>query len=371
MRSREIGQRFRLWAWRHYVDLEAREPRLRYLFWEATLACNLACRHCGSDCHRSRDTSLELTTVEAVEMFRQVKRDFGSQGVFVAVTGGEPLVRADLFGVMAEVHQLGFPWGMVTNGWHADDAAVENCRRTGMKTIVISLDGASAASHDWLRGPGSFDRAVAAIDRFRNAGFLSTLQVTTTVHRRNLDELDAMFAWMQTHGVRDWRVLSVFPNGRARRQDDLLLEPSELRRLLDFVRAKRSRSQPLRVSYGDEGFLGPEYERRVRDFYFACLAGVRIASVLADGGIGGCPNVPRSLVQGNIRTDRLKDVWEGRFQPFRDRSWMRRAADCAACAQFPQCRGNSMHLWDTELGGPKMCHHHMLACEKPAGRQPC
>jgi radical SAM protein with 4Fe4S-binding SPASM domain len=272
---------------------------------------------------------------------------------------------------MAEVHHLGFSWGMVTNGWHVDAAAVKNCHRTGMNTIVISLDGASAASHDWLRGPGSFDRAVAAIDRFRNAGFLSTLQVTTTFHRRNLEELDAMFAWMQTHGVRDWRVLSVFPNGRARDQDDFLLEPNELRRLLDFVRAKRSRSQPVRVSYGDEGFLGPEYERRVRDFYFACLAGIRIASVLADGGIGGCPNVPRSLVQGNIRTDRLKDVWEGRFQPFRDRSWMRHAVNCAACTQFPQCKGNSMHLWDTGLGGPKMCHYQMLACEKPAGRQPC
>jgi radical SAM protein with 4Fe4S-binding SPASM domain len=240
---------------------------------------------------------------------------------------------------------------------------VKNCRRTGTKTIVISLDGASAASHDWLRGPGSFDRAVAAIGRFRDAGFLSTLQVTTTIHRRNLGELDAMFAWMQAHRVPDWRVVSVFPNGRARHQDDFLLKPNELRRVLDFVRAKRSRPQPLRVSYGDEGFLGPEHERRVRDFDYACLAGIRIASVLADGGIGGCPNVPRSLVQGNIRTDRLQDVWNQRFQVFRDRSWMRHAAGCETCPTFPVCKGNSLHLWDPDLGRPKMCHYRMLAGE--------
>ncbi len=349
------------------VEPDALAPCLTYLFWEATLGCNLACRHCGSDCHRSHDTSLELTTSEAVEMFRQVKRDFGSRDVFVAVTGGEPLVRRDLFEVMAEVCRLGFRWGMVTNGWHADADAVENCRRTGMSTIAISLDGASAASHDWLRGPGSFDRAASAIDGFRDAGFLSALQVTTTIHRRNLRELDAMFTWIQARGIRDWRVLSVFPNGRARGQDDFLLEPSDLRRLLDFVLARRSRPQALRVSYGDEGFLGPEYERRVRDSPFACLAGIRIAAVLADGGIGACPNVPRSLVQGNIRTDGLKDVWERRFQAFRNRSWMRCAARCEACEVFPACKGNSLHLWDDERGAPKMCHYQMLSvAEAPA-----
>jgi MoaA/NifB/PqqE/SkfB family radical SAM enzyme len=219
----KTGQRLHARAQHSGAAAEAWDPRLTYLFWEATLACNLGCRHCGSDCHRSRDTSSELTTAEAIEMFRQVERDFPTGDVFVAVTGGEPLVRPDLFEVMAEVHRLGFHWGMVTNGWRADEAAVENCRRTGMRTIVISLDGASAASHDWLRGPGSFDRAVAAIGRFRDAGFLSTLQVTTTIHRRNLEELDAMFAWMQAHGVLDWRVVSVFPNGRARQQHDFLL----------------------------------------------------------------------------------------------------------------------------------------------------
>jgi radical SAM protein with 4Fe4S-binding SPASM domain len=301
-----------------------------------------------------------LTTAEAVGMFRQVESEFGSRDVFVGVTGGEPLTRGDLFEVMAEASRLGFHWGMVTNGWLADSAAVDGCLRTGMRTLVVSLDGASAASHDWLRGQGSFERAAAAIGRFQDAGFLSTLQVTTTVHRRNLGELEGMFAWMQAHEVADWRLVSVFPNGRARLCDDLLLESNELGRLLDFILAKRSAPQPLRVSYGDEGFLGLRHERRVRDFPFACLAGIRVASVLADGGIGGCPNVPRSMVQGNVRTDRMKDVWEQRFQAFRNRSWMRHAARCKDCREFPVCQGNSLHLWDPETGRPKMCHFQML-----------
>lgn len=363
--------RFRLWAWRHYVDGEFAHPRLSYLFWEATLGCNLACRHCGSDCHRSSDLATELSGEEAVGALTQVAKDFGPRNVFLAVTGGEPLVRPDLFDVMGRVSRLGFAWGMVSNGWAVDDAVVEASRASRMRTLVISLDGVTPESHDWLRGAGSFDRAVSALDRYRRAGFLKSLQVTTTYHRRNIGELQAMYDFLVRKGIRDWRIVSVFPNGRAQRQSDFLLEPTELQRLLDFIREKRSKPRPIKVSYGDEGYLGCGYERRVRDFYFTCLAGVRIASILADGGISGCPNIPRSLVQGNVRQQSVKEVWETGFAKYRDRDWMRQGA-CAACSDFGICKGNSMHLWDAETGGPKLCHRDLLQkARETGGGEPC
>ncbi|MBL6974477.1 MAG: radical SAM protein [Deltaproteobacteria bacterium] len=355
----DLKQRFRLWAWRHFVDHEARNPRLSYLFWEATLGCNMACRHCGSDCHRSSDLSDELTGDEVVRTFRQIAGDFNPRKLFIAVTGGEPLVRPDLFDVMAEVAGMGFPWGMVTNGWSVDEKVVEQSRRTGMRTLVVSLDGVTRESHDWLRGKGSFERAVRAIELYRDAGFLTDLQVTSTYHRRNIHELEDMFQFLREMGVRDWRVVSVFPNGRAVRQDDFMLRPTELQRLLDFIRDKRSRPQPMVVSYGDEGYLGCDHERRVRDFYYACFAGVRIASILANGDVSGCPNIPRTLAQGNVREESLKSVWENRFQPYRDRSWMQKGI-CVGCNDFAICKGNSMHLWDTQTDGPKLCHARML-----------
>lgn len=355
----DLKQRFRLWAWRHFVDYEARHPRLSYLFWEATLGCNMACRHCGSDCHRSSDLSDELSAEEVVTVFRQIASDYNPRKMFLAVTGGEPLVRPDLFEIMAEVASMGFPWGMVTNGWNVDERIVDRSRRTGMRTLVVSLDGVTSESHDWLRGKGSFDRAIRAISLYRDAGFLKNLQVTTTYHRRNIHELAAMFDLLHGMGVRDWRIVSVFPNGRARRQEDFVLEPVELKGLLDFVGKKRSRPQPMTISYGDEGYLGCGYERNVRDFYYACFAGVRIASILANGDISGCPNIPRTLAQGNVRKESLKSVWENGFAPFRDRSWMRQGP-CADCGDFPICKGNSMHLWDSETGGPKLCHARML-----------
>ena len=249
----EARDRFRMWAWRHYVDGEFAHPRLSYLFWEATLGCNLACRHCGSDCHRSSNVASELTGDEAVRALTQVAQDFGPRNVFLAVTGGEPLVRPDLFEVMGRVSRLGFAWGMVSNGWAVDDAVVAASKATRMRTLVISLDGVTRESHDWLRGAGSFDRAVDALDRYRRAGFLKSLQVTTTYHRRNIGELQAMYDFLVRKGIRDWRIVSVFPNGRAQRQSDFLLEPAELQRLLDFIRDKRSKPRPIKVSYGDEG----------------------------------------------------------------------------------------------------------------------
>jgi radical SAM protein with 4Fe4S-binding SPASM domain len=354
-----LKKRFNLWAWRHYVDFEFGHPHLTYLFWEATLDCNMACRHCGSDCRRSSDVSAELKADEVVKAFEGIAKNHNPRKVFVAVTGGEPLVRPDLFEVMGRINKLGFPWGMVTNGWAVDDRVVSEAKRTGMRTLVISLDGVSAESHDWLRGAGSFERAVSAIDRFRDAKFLKALQVTSTFHRRNINELEPMYRFLVDRGVRDWRVVSVFPNGRAAKQSDFLLQPEELKQLLDFIAEKRSKMRPMKVSYGDEGYLGCDYERSVRDFFYVCFSGVRIASILADGGVCGCPNNPRTLVQGNVREQSFDEIWNNSFQKFRDRKWMRQG-DCAKCGDFGICKGNSMHLWDTEKSGPKVCHIGMI-----------
>ena len=121
---------------------------------------------------------------------------------------------------------------------------------------------------------------------------------------------------------------------------------------------------------GDEGYLGCGHERRVRDFYYCCFAGIRIASILANGDISGCPNIPRTLVQGNVRSDSFREVWDRRFQKYRDRSWMKQGL-CVGCRDFRICKGNSMHLWDTETGGPKLCHARMLEEAETGRAAPC
>ena len=121
-----------------------------------------------------------------------------------------------------------------------------------------------------------------------------------------------------------------------------------------FIRDTR-RDGRIRASYGCEGFLG-NYEGDVRDTFFFCQAGVSVASVLADGSISACASIRSDYHQGNIYTDHFMDVWEQRFRPFRDRSWMKQG-ECADCRFFRYCRGGGMHLRDGD-GQLAFCHLH-------------
>ena len=109
----------------------------------------------------------------------------------------------------------------------------------------------------------------------------------------------------------------------------------------------------IHLSYGCEGFLG-EYEGFVRDHMFTCQAGMSISSVMIDGSISACASIRSNLAQGNIYKDDFIDVWENRYQPYRDRSWMK-TGECADCKYFRYCQGNGMHLRD-DNGELILCH---------------
>ena len=96
----------------------------------------------------------------------------------------------------------------------------------------------------------------------------------------------------------------------------------------------------------------------VRDRPFRCDAGLTVASILADGGISGCLSIRSNYRQGNIATDSFWDVWQNRFQLFRDRAWMH-TGHCAHCQMLRYCDGNAMHLRD-EDGRLTLCNYHRI-----------
>ena len=345
----------RLKAWQDRLEKERKEHRLRYLFWETTRACNLRCRHCGSDCTVHQPD--ELTTEEIEAVFQSISADFDARSIMVAVTGGEPLLRKDLFEVMGHAHDLGFPWGMVTNGMLVDRSVVERCHGAGMDTVTVSVDGLAGA-HESIRKGGSFDRTIEALRLFKDPGYFRNVQATTCVSPYNIADLPGLYELFGRLGIDEWRMLTVTPIGRARDDGNFRLTPLQLRSLLDFI-AGRRKAKGLRVTFEEEGFLGTDYEGKVRDALYYCPAGINIAGILANGDIGACPNLPRQLIQGNVRKDRFKDVWENRYQGMRDLEWKRRGA-CEKCSWWDFCRGNSLHLWDFSSGRTSMCHLQML-----------
>ena len=179
---------------------------------------------------------------------------------------------------------------------------------------------------------------------------------------RNFNELDALFDRLRALGVRQWRIFTVIPIGRAAEDPDMQLSDAQFTSLMDFIAARRQGEGAMKVTFSCEGYLG-RYENKVRDVPYFCHAGVNIASILIDGRICACPNIDRdAFSQGNIYEDDFFDVWEHRFQPFRDRRWTRKGR-CADCPVWRDCLGNGMHNWHGDCTEVLNCHYAKIQPE--------
>lgn len=342
-----------------YRNLESSVRPLRYLFIEITQRCNLNCLHCGSDC--GKDTHFnELTTDEWLHFFHYLKNNFDTERLILVVTGGEPLCHPEFDRITSTLKALGLQWGMVTNGFSLTGSRLQNLMNNGLRSITISLDGLKQ-SHDWLRGrSGVFQRAVRAIG-IAASSKIGWFDVVTCVNPLNLEELPEIEKLLRRQGVGAWRLFSIFPKGRARHNSELILPDHQTLQLFEWIAARRKAltGSGFSLAFCCEGYLPRPTDRAVRDAPFFCRAGINIGSVLCDGAISACPNISRTFVQGNIHTDDFKEVWETRYQPMRDRSWMRQG-ECADCKEWRRCRGNSLHLWDDERHRPVRCFREMV-----------
>ncbi|HBX91154.1 TIGR04133 family radical SAM/SPASM protein [Alistipes sp.] len=357
MNGRRLGLRKRL-ALNIFSDLyraKAAEHRLDTLFWECTLRCNLSCRHCGSDC-RTEPAVPDMPLADFLRVLdEEVTPHVDPAEVLVVFSGGEVLLRDDLEEAGAEVARRGYAWGMVTNGMALTAARLRTLRDAGLATVSLSLDGFEAEHNYVRRNPRSYDRALDALRLIvREQGL--TYDVVTCVTAPLVPQLEAFRDMLVAEGVRSWRLFTIFPAGRAAADATLRLGDADFRRLLDFIRRTRKEGR-IAASYACEGFLGG-YEAEVRDHFYQCAAGVSVASVRVDGAISGCTSIRADYHQGNIYTDSFWDVWEHRFEPFRNREWARRGA-CAECRMFRYCLGGGMHLRDGE-GELLQCHYHRL-----------
>lgn len=323
---------------------------LKQLFWECTLRCNLHCRHCGSDCKKISGYA-DMSKEDFLRVLDNIALHTDPHHVFVVITGGEPLMREDLEECGKAIHDKGFPWGMVTNGLAMTPERFTALLKAGMHTATVSLDG-FADEHNWMRGhPQSFDKAIRAIRMMAAIpGFV--FDVVTCVNKHNYAQLNELKEFLIGIGLKQWRLFTVFPVGRAASDAELQLSGEEFRGMLDFIKQTRKEGR-IRISYGCEGFLG-NYEGDVRDHFFSCQAGITVGSVLIDGSISACPSIRADFHQGNIYKDEFMDVWENNYQPYRDRTWMKKG-ECATCKYFRYCRGNGMHLRDGQ-GELMVCH---------------
>ncbi len=331
---------------------------LRQLFWECTLRCNLQCRHCGSDC-KMEGFMPDMPAEDFLRVIdEEVTPHVNPHEVMVILSGGEPLMRDDIEDVGRALYRREYPWGMVTNGMLFTEERFRKLYAAGLRSVAVSLDG-NEEDHNWMRGHvSSFKNAMRAI-RLLASQERVVWDVVTCVNNRNVQYLTQLKDMLYEAGVRQWRLFTIFPAGRASQHPDLQLPGEKLREVLDFIIACRKEGK-IHASFACEGFLGA-YEGKVRDHLYQCAAGISVASVLIDGSISACTSIRGKYYQGNIYKDRFWDVWEHGFQDYRNRDWMRKG-DCADCKMFRYCEGGGMHLRDEE-GNLMLCHLKKLECQ--------
>jgi radical SAM protein with 4Fe4S-binding SPASM domain len=182
------------------------------LVWELTRACELTCDHCRADAQPERHPE-ELSTAEGKRLLDSV-RDFG-EGQLVVFSGGDPCKRDDLAELIEYGTDIGLTITLTPSGTDSlTPETIERMADTGLKRLALSIDGATAASHDDFRGEsGSFDQTLEAARTAREAGL--PLQINTTVCQRTVDDLPGLRDLVADLDAVLWSVFFLVPVGRG------------------------------------------------------------------------------------------------------------------------------------------------------------
>jgi SynChlorMet cassette radical SAM/SPASM protein ScmF len=284
--------------------------RLRQLYFYLTEGCNLACRHCWLapkwDPGGTRYPALGLDAFE--DILRQA-RPLGLEAV--KLTGGEPLLHPHISAILNIVRREQLGLVIETNGVLCTPQAAAEIAAAGKPAVSVSLDGADAETHEWVRGvPGSFDRALAGLRNLAGAGIRP--QIVCSVLRRNAGQAEAVVRLAESLGAGSVKFNIVQPVARGgvlneREQTPGVGELIALGRRVENELAGRTR---LRLVYHYPPAFRSLRRFAERDAWQACgikgILGILPGGEFALCGIG--ENVPE-LVFGRWETDRLADVW--------------------------------------------------------------
>jgi mycofactocin radical SAM maturase len=299
------------------------------LTWELTYACNLACTHCLSSSGR-RDPN-ELTTAEAKGLIDEIA---AMQIFYINVGGGEPMIRRDFFEIVehAVAQKVGIKFS--TNGTRIDEDAAKRLAAIDYLDIQISIDGADAVTSDQIRGEGSYDAAIRAMENLRAANF-GQFKISVVMTKQSIEQLDQLEQLARTYGA-ELRLTRLRPSGRgADVWEELHPSLEQNRRLYRWLLERPN------VLTGDSFFhlsaLGEPL-----DGLNLCGAGRVVCLIDPVGNVYACPFViHEEFLAGNVRSSGFASVWRESelFQSLREPG---SPGACTSCGSYDACRGGCM-----------------------------
>ncbi len=328
------------------------------IYWEMTQACALACRHCRAEAVPEPHSD-ELTFEEGAAFLRQIL-DFGEPLPQLILTGGDPLARPDLLPLIGEARRLGIGVSITPAATSAlTRDALMRLREHGVEGLGLSLDGSTAERHDSIRGiPGTFDRTIQAMGWARDLEM--PLQVNTLVCEETAGDMPAVYELLKPFAIARWSLFFLISVGRGKVLQPL--SPEESEKLMGWI-YETSLAAPFIVatteapSYRrvalermrDAGMTGDQIKRSPAYRGFGIRDGHGIMFVSNTGDI--CPAGFLPLAAGNVRRDRVADIYRNAplFQALHDPS--RLEGRCAVCEYSALCGGSRARAYEA-TGSP-------------------
>ena len=316
---------------------------LRMIAWEITRSCNLSCLHCRAAAEQGPYEG-ELSTDEC---FRFIDDVASFSKPVLILTGGEPLMREDIFEVASYGTHKGLRVVMAVNGTLLNPEKATAAKRAGIQRVSISLDGATPESHDRFRGvAGAYAGALAGINYLKEADL--DFQINTTVTKRNLEEIEDIFHLAIQLGAVAHHIFLLVPTGRGRDLAGEEVDPNEYERTLTWF-AEQEDKAPLQL----KATCAPQYYRIVHQlggaktlkgrgeglhtFTRGCLGGISFCFLSHRGDVQPCGYL--EVIGGNIRERPFQELWEGAevFQHLRDVNNLQ--GKCGVCEYRMVCGG--------------------------------
>ncbi|WP_435101620.1 TIGR04053 family radical SAM/SPASM domain-containing protein [Halarchaeum sp. P4] len=322
------------------------------LIWELTQACELACEHCRADAQPARHPD-ELTTTEGKALLDEA-REFG-EGQLVVLSGGDPLARDDTLELVEYGVDNGLRMTMTPSGTGSlTDERIAALADAGLRRMALSLDGASAETHDAFRGEdGSFEATMDAARAARDAGL--PLQINTTVCAQTLEDLPAIRDLVADLGAVLWSVFFLVPVGRGRVLD--AIPPERAERVMEWLvdvgedapfgvkttEAPHYRRVALQEKRAEGGTAAPASDQIGRRT--GITAGDGFAFVSHTGDVYPSGFLPESA--GNVREASLVDLYRDSelFTDLRDKDAL--TGKCGACEFRHVCGGSRSRAYAT------------------------
>ncbi len=322
------------------------EPK--WLAWEITRRCNLKCVHCRSSSELEAKGHPDFPFAEA----KRVIDDIVSYAKPVVVlSGGEPLLREDVFDIARYGTEQGLRMCLATNGTLVTEAICVKIKAAGIRMVSLSLDGASAAVHDDFRcQPGAFAGTTNAARLFKEHGI--SFLINSSFTNRNQAEIPKVYQLAKELGATAWYMFMIVPTGRGEGIMEELISPADYEKLLAWHYEMEKEEDALlmrptcaphyyRVVLQKAKEEGSQFKRRSLQFSTGgskgCLAGQLIALIDVDGNVLPCSYFP--LPAGNIRQQSFREIWENSklFKELRD--FKSYKGSCGSCEYVNVCGG--------------------------------